>query len=131
VTPLDRAIAFRLGGITEEIPPDSILNLDDCKEKIHNLLSSHGYGERGPECHLTASREGEVFTITLTQTGGGQHIIVSKDSFTVDKSLHRETIMDDFYYQLEDGELSGFNIINLSEFLEDLQTLLDEIDLRD
>lgn len=39
--------------------------------------------------------------------------------------------MNDFYYQLDDGELSGFNIINLSEFLEDLQTLLDEIDLRD
>jgi hypothetical protein len=72
-----------------------------------------------------------VFTVTLTQIGGGQRIVVSKDSFKVDKSLRRETIMDDFHFQLDDGELSKFNIINQSRFLEDLQTLLDEIHLRD
>lgn len=120
-----------LGRITEEIPHDSILNLDDLKEKIQNLLSSHGYGEKGPEFHLAASRDGQVFTVTLTQIGGGRHIVVSKDSFAVDKSQHRETIMEDFYFQLDDGELSKFNITNPSEFLEDLQTLLDDVNFRD
>jgi hypothetical protein len=128
---LEQARNDFLGRVTEEIPSDDIFNLDDCKEKIHNLLSSHGYGERGPECHLAVSREGEVITITLTQVGGGRNIIVSKDSFAVDKSLHKETIMEDFYFQLGDGELSKFNIANQSGFLEDFQTLLDEIDLRD
>lgn len=87
--------------------------------------------ERSPECRLAASREGEIVTITLTQVGGGRNVILSKDSFTVDKSLHKETIMDDFYFQLGDGELSKFNIANSSGFLEGLQTLFDEIDLRE
>ncbi|UCH04012.1 MAG: hypothetical protein JSW05_10570, partial [Candidatus Thorarchaeota archaeon] len=128
---LEQARNDFLGRITEEIPFDSILNLDDLKERIHNLLSSHGYGEKGPEFHLAVSREGQVFTVTLTQIGEGRRIVVSKNSFAVDKSLHRETIMEDFYFQLDDGELSKFNIMNQSRFLEDLQTLLDEIDLRD
>ena len=128
---LEQARNDFLGRITEEIPSDDILNLDGCKEKIHNLLSSHGYGEGGPECHLAASREGEMITITLTQVGGGRNIILSRDSFTVDKSLHRETIIEDFYFQLGDGELSKYNIANSSGFLEDLQTLFDEIGLRD
>jgi hypothetical protein len=128
---LEQALNDFLGRIAEEIPVDSILNLDDLQESIRNLLSSHGYGEKGPEFHLAVSREGQVFTVTLTQIGGGQRIVVSKDSFKVDKSLRRETIMDDFHFQLDDGELSKFNIINQSRFLEDLQTLLDEIHLRD
>jgi len=41
------------------------------------------------------------------------------------------SILEGFYYQLESGELSGYNIINEEEFFRTLEKLLDEIDFSD
>jgi hypothetical protein len=128
---LEQAKADFLDNIAHDIALDSISNLDDFNKSIETLLSNRGYGKKGPRCFLSISREGNMFTITLTEGSEMQTRIINMNSFTIDDKANREAVLESFYYQLDSGELSAYNIVNENEFIKELEALLDEIGLED
>lgn len=99
-------------------------------EKLR-LLSNRGFGEDGPQCFLSVSRIGNEFTITLTEKNEMQMRIISKNTFRIESTENREAVLESFYGQFDSGEFSEYNIVNASKFMQELETLLDEIGLED
>ncbi|TFG32447.1 hypothetical protein EU528_03380 [Candidatus Thorarchaeota archaeon] len=120
-----------LNSITDEISSDIILNLHDINIEIETILSNRGYGEIGPQCFLSISRNGNEFTITLAEENEMVARIISKDTFRIESTENREAVLEGFYGQFDSGELSEYNIANGDEFMQELETLLDEIGLHD
>jgi hypothetical protein len=68
----------------------------------------------------------------VSSTGAISNVLQStKSSFTIEKDDSCEEILESFYYRLESGEFSNYNIINEQEFLRTLEALFDEIDFSD
>jgi hypothetical protein len=128
---LERAQDEFLSEISSEIPSDQTVDFEKLKSRIHGFLLSREYGEKGPPCHLHASRAGKEITIELNQIGGGLNILVSRSSFVVSKNDYAESVLSSFYNLLDDGELSNYTITNISEFFDTLEFLLSEIGLKD
>ncbi len=120
-----------LSNVTNEISSDTILNLHDLDREIEMMLSNRGYGEEGPQCFLSISRNGNEFTITLTEENEIQMRIISKNTFKIESTENREAVLEGFYGQFDSGEFSEYNIVNDNEFMKELETLLDEIGLED
>jgi hypothetical protein len=120
-----------LSSITKEISSDTILNLYDLNREIEMILSNRGYGEEGPQCFLSVARNGNEFTIALTEGSKVQTRIINRYSFMIEDTANREAVIESFYYQFNSGELSEYNIVNENEFMKEFETLLDEIGLED
>lgn len=120
-----------LDSIAAEIPPDSILNLNELDREIETILSNRGYGKEGPQCRLSVLREDRKITVILSEVSGLQPRIVDRSSFVIEKTDSREAILEGFYYRFESGDLSNYSIINEKEFFNTLETLLDKIGFRE
>ncbi|TFG31818.1 hypothetical protein EU527_11555 [Candidatus Thorarchaeota archaeon] len=116
--------------ITREIPTDSILNLNEIDQQIMMILSNRGYSESGPPCQLLLTRNGREIMITLYEGEELMTRIIHKTTFVIEKNESREAILNGFYHQLEEGELSKYNIINIERFFEELESMLDKMNLR-
>jgi len=120
-----------LRNITDVISQDIIQNYQGLDSEIEMLLSDRGYGNQGPQCFLSISRNGNEFTVTLTEENESQTRIINRNSFIIEKTANHEAILEGIYGQFDSGELSRYNIVNHEEFMKEFEILLEEIDFDD
>jgi len=116
-----------LKNITDVISQEIIHDYSKLDSEIEILLSNRGYGEQGPRCFLSISRRGNEFTVTLAEDNGLTIQEIKTNSFIIEKTTNREDVLEGFYSQFDSGEFSVYNIINVEEFMKNLEKLLDEI----
>jgi len=124
---LDEVSNDFLSSIPHEIPEDSISNLDKINQEITMILENRGYSDSGPPCRIVLVRDGRDISITLVEGEDSLERVISKTTYTIDKNDNEETILEGFYYQLESGELSNYNICNKDEFCEKLESILSKM----
>ncbi|MFW9843001.1 MAG: hypothetical protein ACFFEV_00315, partial [Candidatus Thorarchaeota archaeon] len=117
--------------ITDVISQDIIYNYSELESKVEILLLNRGYGEQGPQCVLSISRRGNEFTIILTEDCVPQSHVISKNSFIIERTASRVEIVEGIYNEFDSGEFSKYNIVNVEEFMKNLEELLNEIGLED
>ncbi len=103
---------------------ERILHLKDFKSQVRNSLMSHGYGDYGPECRLSMTKQGSDLRIVISQTGGRSPLTFLEVSLRFDKNDDLGDFLDETQIWLNEGEASGYNIVNKTEFLDEVQTLL-------
>ena len=124
---LNQAIDSLMENITMKIPQHRIYQLEELRDSIRVSLEGIGYGSKSPECLLSASRRGETFKIVLTQVGRGRSIVLDINEFDVNKNDSIDGLMEEMSEGLFNGELTVFNITNVTEFLDEYRELLREI----
>lgn len=111
--------------VTLEIPAEKLENPRLLKSSMTTILQGQGFSD-GPlkvKIELTKTRN------TLTQTirkAEGDCSIIETQEITINPNEHKETLTDAIYYQMEEGLLSRFEIVNKDGFLETLNELLDQ-----
>lgn len=114
--------------VVEVIPLEKIRNKDEAIEMLILRLSDRGYDEKPPECKLEIERDGELLRMCLYQISGATTATrLGEEKFKVTNELDKERLIDAISYRLEDGDLSEYNILNVDEFFEYLEKLLDEL----
>ena len=124
---LDEVSNDFLSSITHEIPEDSISNLNEINQKVAMILENRGYSDSGPPCRIVLARDDRNITITLVEGEETLERVISTTTYTIDKNDNEEKILEGFYYQLESGELSNYNICNKDEFFGKLESILSRM----
>ena len=127
--PLGDAVSEFIGELKQNLPPERILNTRELKVKIRRDLETRGYGRSGPECRLEASQQDKGIRISLVQIGSGIPIPLYETSFKMDKLESSKGLKESMLEMILDSELSSYNIVNTTEFLEEFESLLDELEL--
>jgi len=129
--PLGEAVSEFIGELKQKLPPERILNARELKVKIRKNLKTRGHGRGAPECHLKASRQNKEIKVALVQTGSGAPISLYETSFKMNKMESVERLKESLLEMLLDSELLRYNIVNTTEFLEEFEFLLNEMELSD
>jgi hypothetical protein len=110
--------------VTSEISVEKLHNPTLLKSRMKTILEGQGFSE-GPlkvKIVLTKTRNTLIQTIRKAE---GESSLVDRQEITINPNEHKETLMDAIHYQMEEGPLSRFEIVNKDEFLETLNGLLD------
>ncbi len=129
--PLGEAVSEFIGELTQKLSPERILKARELKVKIRRDLKTRGYGRSGPECRFEASRQGKEIKVALVQTGLRDPVPLHETSFKMDKMKSSEGVKESLLEMIIDGEIARYNIVNTTEFLEEFEFLLDELELCD
>ena len=112
--------------ITREIPITEIENTKDLRTLIRDKLELRGFSDDTQDVRLEIVRSGRSFTETLRKADESETILNVR-RFTITPQDSIEGILEVVYYHLSDGTLSEYNIVNETEYLEELKIFLDEI----
>jgi hypothetical protein len=58
--------------------------------------------------------------------GGGDSILISTGTISLNEISDNDEFLDFFYYRLEEGDFSDINVVNEPDFTETLKTLLNQ-----
>jgi hypothetical protein len=123
---LQEAINSFYNNLTLHIEIDAITNLDEEISLLRTQFESRQYGPKPPPCRLESQRDTNTIRITLVQIGGRTSITLMTESIILSELSDKEDLLDSLNYRLEEGDLSGFNIVNELDFIENLKTLMSK-----
>ncbi|MFO7836224.1 MAG: hypothetical protein R6V83_06195 [Candidatus Thorarchaeota archaeon] len=115
-----------LDSITTEIPLTEIEEPELLRARLRRYLKALGFTDDKIKVELLVSRNGETFTETVRRAQGDKRTFYTY-SYTVSKDTHRQSFMEGIEEDIDYGDVSEFEIVNIEEYLEKLGRLLDEL----
>ncbi|MFW9887562.1 MAG: hypothetical protein ACFFER_05230 [Candidatus Thorarchaeota archaeon] len=125
---LQETINDFFNNLTSHIDIEKTTNLDESIMLLEAQLRNLGFGSDPPPFRLEVSRDENTIRISLNPTGDKESIPINIESHQLSEASNHEDFLESFYYRLEEGDLSGFNIINESDFIANLNHLLNNWD---